>query len=202
MGDEAYRILGSKKSENSRTLRRFLENYMDISSGVMEIEIVNGEGYSDSQFAHIRKHAEKELPVFREKIEIYGDLDIKVSMSVKNKQLTWILEFSDKPAESKISLYALRQRMWILYYINQFLAPLAINMSGTVGFVDYHYRHLPCSIASDEKLWCISGIDLRNSSSGVLEWCYDEHDAQSTLANMQKFKSRFANICANRFLPE
>lgn len=62
----------------------------------------------------------------------------------------------------------------------------------------YKYRGLPCSIAPDDKLWCISGYDNNGGSTGVLEWCYDEQDATAILAIMQEHP-RFKNLSAHQW---
>lgn len=50
----------------------------------------------------------------------------------------------------------------------------------------YRYRNLPCSIADDDQLWAISGVDARGGS-GVLEWCYDEGDARALFNQMKRY---------------
>ncbi len=47
----------------------------------------------------------------------------------------------------------------------------------------YKPRNLPCNIAPDNQLWCITGGC--ENGGGVLEWCYDEDDAQHRLKLMQ-----------------
>lgn len=48
----------------------------------------------------------------------------------------------------------------------------------------YQWRNLPCTIQPDDKLWCVSGQSFKGS--GVLEWCYDEADAQTILSQMRR----------------
>lgn len=64
----------------------------------------------------------------------------------------------------------------------------------------YHYRNLPCSIQPDSMLWCVSGHDEANNSSGVLEWCYDELDAHRTLRDMRADRGRFSNLRAHKYM--
>jgi hypothetical protein len=49
----------------------------------------------------------------------------------------------------------------------------------------YKYRGYPCSIQPDDRLWCISGNDRVTGAGGVLEWAYDQRDAEQLLAVMQ-----------------
>ena len=65
----------------------------------------------------------------------------------------------------------------------------------------YKYRGLPCSIAPDEDLWCVSGQDTNPNScgGGVLEWCYGKEDAQARLLRMQQFP-QFKNLKAAPYL--
>ena len=48
----------------------------------------------------------------------------------------------------------------------------------------YKYRGYPCSIQSEDKLWCVVGEDIISNSAGVLEWCYDQKDAEQVKAIM------------------
>lgn len=66
----------------------------------------------------------------------------------------------------------------------------------------YRYRGLPCSIRSNDNLWCVSGRDLLNGGSGVLEWCYDEEDAEYRLSTMKRFSNQFADLLAHKFTRE
>jgi hypothetical protein len=50
----------------------------------------------------------------------------------------------------------------------------------------YKYRgYYPCSIQPDDRLWCITGKDSVTGAAGVLEWAYDQKDAEQRLAVMQ-----------------
>lgn len=59
----------------------------------------------------------------------------------------------------------------------------------------YQYRNYPCNIASDDNLWCVSGEDKVSEASGVLEWAYNQQDANDVLALMQA-SSEFNNLTA------
>lgn len=43
--------------------------------------------------------------------------------------------------------------------------------------MNYTVMNRPCSITTDDKLWCISGVS-KTHGSGVLAWCYDQADAE------------------------
>lgn len=49
----------------------------------------------------------------------------------------------------------------------------------------YQARNYPCNIQSDDKLWCIVGTDNVANAGGILEWCYDQKDAEQLLKLMQ-----------------
>jgi hypothetical protein len=38
-------------------------------------------------------------------------------------------------------------------------------------------RNLPCDIAPENELWCVSGSRKDGNGAGVIEWCFDEEDA-------------------------
>lgn len=63
----------------------------------------------------------------------------------------------------------------------------------------YRYRCLPCTIAPDDQLWYVEGVDERGGV-GVLEWCFDEPDAAHRLNLMRAFK-QFSRLAAKPFDP-
>lgn len=64
----------------------------------------------------------------------------------------------------------------------------------------YKPRGLPCNITSDENLWCVCGsfTDETGGGGGVLEWCYDEDDANQRMLLMQR-DPRYSNLSASRY---
>jgi hypothetical protein len=68
--------------------------------------------------------------------------------------------------------------------------------------VSYKLRNLPCNIVDDDHLWAVSGgfDDGRERSGGVLEWCYDEEDANNILSMMQ-LDPRYSDLRAHKWEP-
>ena len=62
----------------------------------------------------------------------------------------------------------------------------------------YKYRGLPCNIAPNHQLWCVSGRHHDNTgvSAGVLEWCYNRRDAEHRLSLMRE-DARFTHLRAH-----
>ena len=56
----------------------------------------------------------------------------------------------------------------------------------------YKYRNLPCNI-SNWQPWSVAGHDTILGGGGVLEWCYDEADAQDRFQKMSLF-AQFKNL--------
>ena len=52
--------------------------------------------------------------------------------------------------------------------------------------VDNGRRGLPCSILPDDRLWCVVGGELDGKGGGILEWCYDQRDAEAVAATMRR----------------
>jgi hypothetical protein len=103
---------------------------------------------------------------------------------------------------SKASLRELQQAVKVVVLLAEFLRDFAEDPNGT-ALQDcplYRMRGLPCSIANDEQLWCISGADALNGGGGVLEWCYDEADALDRLAKMRKHPHQFPELKAEPYL--
>ena len=65
----------------------------------------------------------------------------------------------------------------------------------------YRYRDLPCSIRPDNELWYVAGTDHhpKTAGGGVLEWCYDQNDAEHRLAIMQQY-DQFSNLRVGPFI--
>ena len=61
--------------------------------------------------------------------------------------------------------------------------------------MNYKYR----SASVKGAYWYVSGIDLKDGSSGVLEWCYSRDDAASIVENMRADKGRFQNLRVGRW---
>ena len=47
----------------------------------------------------------------------------------------------------------------------------------------YRFRNLPCTIRPGGTVWCVSGA-YEDGTSGILEWCYDQDDAEYQKAKM------------------
>lgn len=60
----------------------------------------------------------------------------------------------------------------------------------------WKYRNLPCTAGN----WCITGTDMSNRSSGVLEWCTSEQDALDMWRQMRQF-SQFADLRVSYWKP-
>ncbi len=67
--------------------------------------------------------------------------------------------------------------------------------SGERESVEYKLRNLPCTICPDDKLWTVCGNQKTENgiASGVLEWCYDQRDAETT-KSMMKQDPNFTNL--------
>jgi hypothetical protein len=94
--------------------------------------------------------------------------------------------------EQELQLYELRaERNYEVWYHNLYtgvshpLESVARERMQTLQANHYTFRNHPCSITPDEKLWCVQG-EFKGSGSGVLEWCWDQRDAEAIMAKMKK----------------
>ncbi len=62
----------------------------------------------------------------------------------------------------------------------------------------YVYRGYGCNIRPDDKLWAITGEDIVGKAMGVLEWCWDQKDAETVLESMQT-SGEFSNLKAEKY---
>ena len=44
--------------------------------------------------------------------------------------------------------------------------------------MEYKFRGLPCTILSNDKLWCVTGGRKTKDGDGGGVWCYDKEDAE------------------------
>ncbi len=103
------------------------------------------------------------------------------------------LQFDYKAA----SLAQLRSMVEVVLVLADAMSNFAGSPNDT-ALIDcplYVYRNLPCSIAPDDQLWAVSGQDVQGSG-GVLEWCFDQVDAEQMLDEMKRFPERFKNLSA------
>ena len=100
----------------------------------------------------------------------------------------------------KATVKQLRAMVAMLAVLSESLHDFAAapNRTALHACPEYVYRGRPCSIVPDDELWCIVGQDVAGCS-GVLEWCYDETDAQELLAQMNRYPSRFKGVHAKRW---
>lgn len=62
----------------------------------------------------------------------------------------------------------------------------------------YVYRNFPCNIRPDSLLWCVSGKD-NEGDAGILEWCYDERDANLMIMRMRREPGRFSDLHVHKY---
>ena len=80
-----------------------------------------------------------------------------------------------------------------LKYIDTMFGPQEINDLSV-----YVFRGLPINIQPENSLWFVAGGYSDHSGGGILEWCYDEGDANNILEEMKK-DSRFSNLSAGKY---
>lgn len=61
---------------------------------------------------------------------------------------------------------------------------------------EYTFRSLPCNIVPENEVWCVTGF--HEGGGGVLEWCYNEDDANERL-KLMSFDKRFNELKAQPY---
>lgn len=61
---------------------------------------------------------------------------------------------------------------------------------------DYLFLHRPCSITTDDQLWCVAG--QTPNGGGILCWCYDRDDAEYCY-NMLKDDPYYSNLNFHKY---
>lgn len=193
---ESTRLIGSPKFNNSRTLRRFLAEF--IAKKLFCQCFAYDEGYSPAQLEALRSYAAKKAlhqqPLAQQLgFELVNTLFDEGFELVQN---VYKMSFELETASLQQLQAAVRMVQALAFEMLTFSRDPALE----VGFQDYVYRGLPCTIAGDESLWLVSGCDKRSNGGGVLEWCFDEEDAKDILDKMKQFPDRFSDLAARPYL--
>ena len=61
---------------------------------------------------------------------------------------------------------------------------------------EYTFRSLPCNILPEDEIWCVTGFF--NNGGGVLEWCYNEDDANERL-KLISFDKTYTELKAQKY---
>jgi len=206
----AYELLNGSKGHTSRSLRRFLLQVTDGLGDQIIQSFAYEDGYTKVQLDALELYAKR--IVDRQKQYL--------TEGARNGWLRWkALEFRctmrDDPYGiignvyglgyplAEASVAQLRATVEAFIVLSDCLHEFAANpMNCITSSGGYQYRGLPCSIAPDDQLWYVAGHDLLCGGGGILEWCYDETDAQQVLKDMQRFPDRFANLNAESYAKE
>ena len=199
-----YTLFRSSKWNKSRALRRFLSDVLlpvlhENGKALVLQSFAYEDGYSPEQLDALERYAASLEPIQRSYIAEgaaqYGGVvrDNDYGSVLNSYELSW------NPATASLKQLQLMAKVVIVLAdsLHQFAA--FPNENALKDCPQYRSRGLPCTIGHDEDLWCVSGQDVRGGS-GVLEWCYDEKDANAVLAEMNRFPERFIGLTAAPYL--
>lgn len=192
----ALSILGGAKCTNSRTMRRFLAE-IGLTDNLLVQSFAFNEGYSPRQLDALHRFALEQIPAVQAEVELVAlcETTAIIDASFGSVANVYALPFSVASA----SVAQMQSAVCLAAALALPLAEMGRSSAAVVaGFADYRYRGLPCSIAPDHLLWTVAGCDKRGGS-GVLEWCFDEADAQAVLSEMRRFPHRFSGLVAEPF---
>lgn len=194
---QANDLLNGSKRNVSRSLRRLLSQVLDTPPGTKPLLIQSfayDEGHNATQLRGIELFA-TDLAV---ELQSYVPTDLVKPIGIIRED-----EFGMVQNSYQLTIHvwsaSLRELQELVKFVMELaysMLPFADNPSVAACLEDYQYRGLPCNIAEDDDLWCISGHDKRTGGGGVLEWCYDEVDARFTLESMQRYPERFIGLKA------
>lgn len=188
---EGYRLLGLKATAVGRKLRRFLER-VSVDGIIMQSFAFN-EGHTPRQLETLRVYAQY---IARQASEYLPAGVVEHQGVVFDDGFALVANhYKLRHGIASASVAELRKLVEAVVVLAEVMHEFAgnANRAALAECPDYVYRGLPCSIVEDERLWCVSGEDVRGGS-GVLEWCYDEADALEILTSMQRFPERFLGV--------
>lgn len=185
----------SQSFSTSRQLRRCLQQAVSLDGILSQVFSQASDGHNDEQLAALVEYAKGLVKAQRQYLPegpfVYEGTICDEQLGIVAN--TYGLAIDPQQA----SLRELRSAVQALTVLAECMAAFAANpnASALVDCPDYVYRGLPCSIRDDSELWAVQGQDARGGG-GVLEWCYDEHDAREVLASMQRYPKRFLSLSA------
>lgn len=195
---EALRKALHKGHGHTRALRRILSSVMGTPTALWVSFAEQHQGFTPEQLRAIRRYAKTVMAEYGTPPEgLFAEAKCMTTIWPGDIEYLFVL-----PVELEaLSSAALRDVGHFLLQLTQALLPFAGSLNATAlrDCQEYLYRGLPCSIAPDEKLWTIAGSDVRGGS-GILEWCYDQEDAEAVLGQMKRFPERFKNLGAAPYL--
>lgn len=190
----ANELLHGNKKDVSRAYRRFLQQTLSVPLGGKPLIV---QTYcSQNDFSSVQVQAIYAYALAIQKA--YAKDEPEGLVRCLGVHLEDITDTVGTCYEVSVDLSSasLRQLKALTVFVRELaysMHAFCVNPGEAAGFEDYTYRGHPCSIASDESLWLVSGHDMRGSS-GVLEWCYDEADARAIFASLSRFPERFKDL--------
>lgn len=220
VSSQGYSLIRGKKWNTSRALRRFLTDVLMapiVKTGpaaywLLFQELANHEGFSEAQLnaletfaARIAEEQQGYLDKVRADANLPGQLLLETVklMNTENHDESVYNTYRVMVNPETASLKELQTLVKAVVVLSDFLHQVVgrgLNEIVLRDFPMYEYRGLPCSIAPDEELWCISGADKLDNSGGILEWCYGEGDAKEVLQKMSQYPDRFSDLKAQSWL--
>lgn len=197
-----YALMNGPKWQVSRALRRFLAD--EVLGGQTAIQSFAFEdGYSRVQFTALEHYAQSLVSQQKQYFANDGAAIKKVVVLRDEEYQSVFTTYELAWHPTKASLQQLQEMAKVVIILADSMHKFAANTNDEALFAcpEYCYRGLPCNIQSDELLWSVSGQDKRGGS-GVLEWCYDQLDAEHVFNEMSRFPERFTHLRAARFQDE
>ena len=195
---EAYVLWRLPKGAVGRKMRRFLTQVSD--SGMLLQSFCFDEGYSKAQLHALEAYAR----------QLDESLQANLPLAVVHRCGTLIDDqfglvsnhYKFVHSIETASVEQLRDMVKAVAILAEAMHAFAASVNNTalVNCPTYVYRGLPCSIAKDQDLWVVAGLDKMTGGSGVLEWCHDVRDAMDIFEEMRRHPGRFANLTAHPFV--
>lgn len=193
---EASRLLNLDAKAVGRKFRRFLSRVSE--NGVVAQMFACCEGHTERQLKTLEVYAQY---IAKEQSEELSKDIATLKGLVNDREFGLVsVQYQFLVSVDAATVAQLREMVAFVRVLACWMHDFAQSPNITVlsDCPDYVYRNLPCSIVPHEELWCVSGADVRGGA-GVLEWCYDEADANGILADMKRFPERFTGLKAEAF---
>ena len=190
---ETYRLLHLERKVAGRTFRRFLERLVDYGS--ITQFFAYDEGYSAEQLKALEAYAQSALKL---QAEFLPEGVVKRGRTAFDEMFGLVTNGYQFECDiATATLAQLRSMTEVVAVLAASMLEFAAspNRTAFVACPLYCYRNLPCSIAPDDELWAVSGED-QQGGGGVLEWCFDQADAEGVLQEMKRHSARFKNLKA------
>lgn len=190
-------LLANRSNNNGRVLRRFIDRACDDGGCRVNQVFAYNQHYTEMQLLALVEYAKDVAASTAASLAPEGGVFVETVYEPLAKLVKNSYRLAHPPREATVK--QLRNMVVMVVDLCKGMLAFANNPNETAFQTcpDYVYRGLPVSCSP--TVWEIGGLDTADGGGGVLEWCYDQTDAEQRLAMMSQFP-RFEHLSAKQWV--